>query len=101
MKDNNLSTLLGFKKNIPPKEGEIECDSPELNQMIGWDKAITELEQLSPDVERLAKILYQLYFHRIFSNVTPWDELTTQDREKFRIDAKSIISSIPEWVVRK
>lgn len=87
MKDNNLATLLGFKK-----EEDVRCACE------GYNSAITELEQLSPDVERLAAILYKTKGGES-SSLTDTDRLMIME-ECYR-EAKLTINSIPEWVVRK
>ena len=60
----------------------------------GYNQCVIDLDQLSPDVEELAKII----FVNNTGDITEWNKMRAIQREQYRKVAQEIINSMPQWI---
>jgi hypothetical protein len=90
-----LDKIIGIKKNdLVAANRELECDSRELNLMIGWNDCIDELSKRRIDREKLAKNLYN-YYHP-----SDFDKCPEHVRKIYLEQADAILTSLPDLVVK-
>ena len=73
-------------------------------EILGRNKALDDLDQLSPDVEELARIIYEQQYNRnlnIKSRCPDWKKEAPYVKERFFLLAQEIINKIDVWVVKK
>lgn len=63
--------------------------------ILAWNNRVQGLDQLSPDVEALAKELCEIC---CYPAPNPWDD---EDRSVWRTRASILIDKMPQWLVIK
>lgn len=73
-------------------------------EILGRNKALDDLDQLSPEVEKLARIIYKQQYNRninINSRCPDWKKESPYVKERFFLLAQEIINKIDVWIVKK
>jgi len=101
-----MSEPLSKKLGISPiEEGTIvsglmngrECDA----YIEGHNRAVRKLDQLSPDVVKLAKVLFDLGIKIVGFTSTGWEDLSAREKIPYLGEAQEIINKMSEWIVKK
>ncbi len=87
------------KNDIEAAEKELECDSVELNQMIGWNAGVDACDFiLECDVEAMAMLLYERQVQEGNLGWIIWKELTETYKNKWRGEAKYVCAQLPKFL---
>lgn len=104
-----MSEPLSKKLGISPiEEGTIvsglmngrECDA----YIEGHNRAVRKLDQRSPEVEKLARIIYEQQYNRninINSSCPDWKKEAPYVKERFVLLAQEIINKMNVWIVKE
>ena len=95
--NRSLSKILNFehKQHTPSSDSGV---------VTGYNQAIDDLDQRSPDVEKLARIIYEQQYNRninINSRCPDWKKEAPYVKERFVLLAQEIINKIDVWVVKE
>lgn len=70
----------------------------------GYNLCLDELDQSSPDAEKLARIIYEQQYNRninINSRCPDWKKEAPYVKERFFLLAQEIINKMSEWIVKE
>ena len=92
-----LSKVLGLKPLIPSEGFSQDWED-------GYELALYRLDQRSPDVEELARIIYEQQYNRninINSRCPDWKKEAPYVKERFVLLAQEIINKMNVWIVKE